>query len=113
MNTVLSFVLIPQFSLTGAAISALVTQLICVLISCYMVGQNIEIKALANSFIKPIIASAVMGLFIFYFGYLHIILLIFIGIVIYCLSFYLLRGITEEDLKTFKSLIDINREKQE
>ena len=112
MNTVLSFVLISQFGLIGAAISTLLTQLTCVLISCYMVGQIMEIKALLNSFIKPIIASTLMGIFIFYFGYLHIILLGFIAVIIYFLSFYLLRGITEEDLKTFRSLIDTNKERQ-
>lgn len=109
VNIVMNLLLIPRFSLVGAAIATLVTQITCLMLACYIVGRASGMRLLANSTIRPVIASAIMGAFVFWLSNLHIILLIFLAVIIYFLVLYMLGGITKEDRETLRDLINPNR----
>ena len=105
LNIILNLILIPQFSLVGAAFTTIVTETYILFMYLYLASRNNLKIPLKNIFLKPLIACSVMGIFIYYFEYLNIILLIAISAIIYFIMLFILRNFSEEDKNLIKKLI--------
>jgi O-antigen/teichoic acid export membrane protein len=103
-NVILNYILIPPFGINGAAVATIVTQAICLIFAHYVTRRDLSYKIIVGVAIRPIIASALMSIFIIYFPEINIILTIFLAIIIYFIVLYLLRGINKSDITFFKEL---------
>lgn len=97
INIVLNIFLIPKYSLYGAAFSTVITEIFYFSAYYFIISKNLHKLNLLKIIIKPMIASTVMGLVIFYFINLNLFLLIGFGIVVYSIIMFLLKAIDEED----------------
>jgi len=108
INIILNFLLIPKFSYVGASIATVITEFILVgsiFIFTYKFGYGIQGKKVVKNISKIIIASLIMGVFIWYFKSLNLFILIILTILFYLIMMYIIKGITHEDMMIFKRII--------
>jgi O-antigen/teichoic acid export membrane protein len=103
-NLCLNFILIPQFSLTGAAIATVAAEGVMFAIMYFEFRKVINVPFLPY-IPKSLLSSILMGCVIYNLKNINVIIVILIGAAVYTLSLYLLRGITEEDISFIKKLI--------
>lgn len=105
LNITLNLFLIPQFSLVGASIATIITETYILMIYLYLAHRaNLKIH-LKTIFVKPVIAGAVMGAFIYYFhSLMNLFLLIGISVVLYFGIFFLIKGFSNEEILLLKQL---------
>lgn len=107
-NIVLNLLLIPKFSFVGASATTVVTEftiLVLVIIFAYKIGYMIPRKEFLTNISKVGFAALIMGMFLWYFNTLDLVTLILVGIFLYSLLLYFIRGISEEDIKILKQVI--------
>ncbi|MEN4017736.1 MAG: flippase [Methanobacterium sp.] len=107
INIILNLILIPQFSYIGASFVTVITEftiLVLVFKSYSKIGYGISRKQ-SKLMIKVIIASLIMGLFIFYFKELETYLLLLFAIIIYITLILLTKCIDKDDANLIHVLI--------
>ena len=111
INVILNLILIPKFSFIGASFATLITEIVLVgyvLLISYKLGYGISYKIVLKNLSKVLVATVVMSIFIWYLRSLSLFLLIFIGILIYFISLYLVKGIDEDDIFLIKEILNKN-----
>jgi O-antigen/teichoic acid export membrane protein len=107
VNITLNFILIPKFSYIAACFNTLITEFVIlslVLIMAYRMGYITQKKGLIKDSIKILISSLIMGLFIWGFKDLNLVILIIISAFIYLIILFVLRGIDDEDIKIIRNI---------
>lgn len=107
INIILNLIFIPQFSYIGASFVTVITEftvLALVFKSYSKIGYGISRKQ-SKLMIKVIIASLIMGLFIFYFKELEIYLLLLFAIILYITLILLTKCIDKDDVNLIQVLI--------
>src|SRR5665811_694552 len=108
-------VLIPKFSSTGAAIVTIYSDAIIAIFSAYCVYKYSRFIPKINILLKSIIASFMMGFFIylypsqFKFGFINLIILIVLASLVYGLFLFLLGGINIQDFKMLLKKSKVNQ----
>ncbi|HZJ41597.1 MAG TPA: flippase [Patescibacteria group bacterium] len=98
-------ILIPRYSSTGAAIVTIYSEATIAIFSAYCVYKYSHFLPKINVLLKSIVASLVMGFFIYFYpdqfkdGYLNLIILIVLASLVYGLFLFLLGGINIQDFK--------------
>ena len=105
INVILNLFLIPSFSYVGAAIATITTEVFIIVLYLYLTSRYLYTIPIHKIIAKPICACAVMGLYIYQFNEIGLILQVIIAIILYFGSLYLLRGFSDEDISLFKKLI--------
>jgi O-antigen/teichoic acid export membrane protein len=103
-NVILNLLLIPSLSYVGAAIATVITSGILFGIYFYFVfkyGYKLSMHKIA---IKPLIASLVMAVFIYCFYSFNLFLLVLLAAIVYLGALYLLKGISQDDIRMFKEM---------
>lgn len=103
INLVLNFILIPPFSLYGAAIATLTTEALSFLM-CYQVFQKVSKVPILKYISKPLIASAFMGAILYLARSWNLFFSTTLGIIIYFTFLFLIKGITVEEIKKVKTV---------
>ena len=103
-NVVFILALIPPLGLKGAAIAIVLVRILGFFLFHREFNKIVPIP-IHNYILKPLLASAIMGLFIYYCLNLNVFFLILGVMLIYFMSFYLMGGLTREELKTIRSII--------
>jgi O-antigen/teichoic acid export membrane protein len=113
INIVLNLILIPLWGFVGAACVTVITE-ICLFISYYyIVSRHICTVSAKKVLIKPVIASAVMCIFIVLTD-LNLFLEIILAAIIYFVILFLIKGFSEDDINIFKRVMGItNKEGKE
>jgi O-antigen/teichoic acid export membrane protein len=94
LNVILNFLLIPLLSLNGAALATLLTEIAVLIFMYIQVNKLISVRLSAYAVI-PLCLSIIMGFLIyFYFSNLNIILVIFLGALIYFLLLMVVEFLT-------------------
>lgn len=112
-NIILNLILVPMFSLYGAAIATLITFIISGIYSLRVINRH-KIGLMPLFFLKSIFASSIMGIFIIYARKLHLNaytkvgIIIFFSIIIYFVIMWILKTFKKEEVKFLKSLIRLN-----
>jgi O-antigen/teichoic acid export membrane protein len=108
-SVILNFILIPRFQAVGASITVLLSSILMFALGIGMISRIIHYRPFKNLlvFLKVMAAAAIMGLIIFFAkDYIHILILIPGGGVLYFYFLYLFGGFKREDissvLKSFK-----------
>jgi O-antigen/teichoic acid export membrane protein len=106
-NIILNLILIPKYSYIGASISTLITEfgVALLLIRAYNnTKYAIEKKTTSFLIFKIIIASILMGIFIWIFQFLNLFLLIILAIIFYLTISYLIKTIDQEDIEMINTI---------
>ena len=107
INIIANIILIPLFSLEGAAIATVIS-LCSVFVFMYLFFYKHIFKINIFKYIfKPVAASIFMGIFIYYLMFLNfnVILLIMIGVINYFAMAFLIKGMEIKDVKLFKDVL--------
>ncbi|MBN1545255.1 MAG: flippase [Syntrophaceae bacterium] len=107
VNILLNLAFIPWAGIEGAALSTLAAELVGIYLYYSEFNKIVNIP-LPAPFIKPAVASAIMGGLLMASREvmeLHLSILIIMGTVIYFTALYLLKGITGEDARTIRALL--------
>jgi len=103
-NICLNIILIPPFSLKGAAIATVISELVLsgYMLSYFRIVNRVKIVKYS---LKPFIAATFMGFILYYFRGLNLALSISIGISSYLFFIFLLKGITYKEIAQLKEQI--------
>ncbi|VAV85781.1 hypothetical protein MNBD_DELTA01-1967 [hydrothermal vent metagenome] len=108
LNIILNLILIPRYSLIGAGIATVLTQLFGSFLLVYWT-LKVRSKIYDNKAIiilsKFLVSSLIMGLFILYFQYLSLIIILPLAGLLYFLVLFIIKGIDSGDLTLLKSVI--------
>lgn len=111
INVSLNLVLIPHFSIIGASIATVITELIITYLSFYFLVKYVCQLQVAATIYKPALASLFMGLLIFMLGKLNIFFIVPLAIFIYTFFMWLLRYFDNTDIQLFLRVFRFRREK--
>ena len=104
-NIVLNAALIPYLSYIGASIATVLSEVLLYFVIIYFINKHYKKLELHKHFIKPLVASLMMGGFLFYFKDANLFLLILLAVLVYFVILLLLRTFTQEDKDIFKQVI--------
>ena len=104
-NVILNLILIPNFSYIGAGIATVITEFFAAFAGVIYISKKGYVLRLSKDITKIVIASIIMGLFIFNFCNMNLFFIILLSIIIYLGVLCLIGGIVKEDMKMIKSLI--------
>jgi O-antigen/teichoic acid export membrane protein len=108
LNVVLNLILIPKYSYVGASIATVATEftaLALAFIWSLRIGYGLSNKKLIDITAKVVIASAIMGAFIFYLRDLTLWGLVPLSAVLYFIVLYIIRGIDREDTGLLRQVV--------
>lgn len=105
INIILNSLLIPTYSYVGSAVATIIAESFLLLAYIYLSARYFHLLPFHKIIIKPIIACSVMGLFVYVFHDVNIIVTIPIAIVIYFSLMFLIKGFSKDDIALMKSLI--------
>ncbi len=97
-NGILNFILIPRFSFLGAAIATLLSIFVYLGLQYPFVSKKLFTINYKKIFEKPLIASFLMGMTIFYCKELHFLVVITIASSVYFLTLLFLKAFSKEEL---------------
>jgi O-antigen/teichoic acid export membrane protein len=109
INVVANLILIPKYSYVAAGAIAVLTTLISLImqyVACSKTGWSVIDRKFLISFGKTVLASMVMGLFIYYLGNMTLLLLIPLAILLYFVTLFALRFFDKEDMLVVRQLIN-------
>ena len=109
LNITINLILIPRYSYVGASIATVITTLLSSILCFYFLSKFIYKIQIYKYILKPIMASTIMCLFIFFFTKTNLFLLICISIVIYFGVLVLLKTFSKKDISLFKQIVNTKR----
>ena len=96
-NIVTNLIFIPKYSYLGAAATTVFTELLVIILMIWLIYKSIHYFP-SFKILKPLLAGAIMGMFIYFFQSWNIFLLICLAIIIYGIILYLIKGIKKEEI---------------
>jgi O-antigen/teichoic acid export membrane protein len=103
-NIILNLILIPLYGFIGAAIAAVITEIIFFLIyTSFIVKYGLKIK-FAVIFIRPLVAAAIMVFLLSFVG--NIFIAVILGAFVYLALLFVFGAIDKEDKLLFKKVIN-------
>ncbi len=106
LNIITNLILIPKYSYIGASIATVITESLSFILFYYFMNIFIYKIPIHKYISKPIMASAVMGLFILFFIKMNIFLLVCISIIIYFGMLVILKTFSKKDIDLFKQIVN-------
>ena len=104
VNIVLNLLLIPRYSLVGAAITTVLSVSVLFILNYYFVAKNFHRLELRPILIKPCLACIAMAVFVFFLGNINLALLVISAAAIYFAVLYALKGFDKEDKMMFNDV---------
>ena len=104
LNIILNLLLLPKYGFIAASVITVITELSACIFWYHIMNVNGYKIPVHKILIKPVIASLIMGLFIFLVN-INLIIVIIIAIIIYFGVLFLLKTFTEEDINLFKQML--------
>ncbi|GAI00340.1 unnamed protein product, partial [marine sediment metagenome] len=104
INLILIIILGINFKGQGAALALFVSETIAIVLMNRELKKFVKFKSLKH-IIKPFIASIIMVIALYVLKHLSIIILVILGIIIYSVVFYLIKGFSKEEIRNLKQTI--------
>ena len=97
-NILLNLILIPRYSVYGAAFATVLSEIFILILELYMISRINQLpnNHLVHDLLKIIVASIIMGIVLYYLQ-LSVWLAIPVGIIVYFAVFILIRGLDDDD----------------
>ncbi|AXV36704.1 MAG: hypothetical protein CIT01_00090 [Methanobacterium sp. BRmetb2] len=103
-NILLNLALIPSLSYVGASIATVLSEIFLYFTFIYFTNKYYHKLRLHNHFLKPLMASLIMGIIIFYLKGINLFLLFIMASLIYLSVLILLKTFNNEDKILFKQI---------
>ncbi|MFA6098460.1 MAG: flippase [Patescibacteria group bacterium] len=106
INVIINIILIPKYSLNGAAVAALISGIVLFFLGLRWIGKIVEYdkKKLINYLLKIFCAAALMGIVLLLLkNDLSIFILMPLGAAVYFVLLYVFKGVNKNDIKTLYS----------
>lgn len=105
-NVVLNLILIPKYSVYGASIATVMSEVFILVLELYMISKINQLpnKHLIYDLIKIISSSIVMGI-VLYYAHLSMWFAIPVGIMVYFAVFILIKGLDSDDKLILRQII--------
>lgn len=107
MNVLLNLALIPSLSYVGAGIATIATETILLGAYFYLVSKYLYRLPMRKTVAKPLIACAIMAVFVYFCSGINLAALIVSAAVLYFVMLYLLKEFSQEDIDLLKQAIRI------
>ena len=104
VNIVLNFILIPKLGIVGAAIASLVSYSIGPIMGYFIQATHVYSSSMLHYSLRPILASLFMSFCIFTIRNYFLVSII-LSPLVYLLILYLIKGISQEDIRMVKIII--------
>lgn len=107
-NIVLNIILVPYLGIIGAGFATLLCYILAFVVTAVASKKTMKLPFNLKEMLKIIIASGIMGAIVYLMnpnGILGIILSIIVGVVVYFIAIFLLKGISKKEIQLFKDLI--------
>jgi len=105
LNIMLNAVMIPIYAHVGAALTSIMCMTLSLFFIFYVLNRQVGGLFLLKFFVKPIIASFVMGIVVYYCRELNLIITILTGALVYVCLILLIRTFNEEEMAILKSIL--------
>lgn len=105
INIVINILIIPSLSYVGASIATVLSEVVVYILFIYMIHRYYGSLNLHKNFLKPFIASLIMGTILFFISGLNIFVLVILGFIIYFVLLIILKTFTDEDKFVLKQII--------
>jgi O-antigen/teichoic acid export membrane protein len=102
INIILNIILIPKYGVIGAAISALVGNIILAKIGYWIIPQVTKISHwfITKTILQVILSASVMGILVWFINFkMHFVFAIFAGVLIYPVMLFITRALTKKEIK--------------
>jgi len=112
INIILNLILIPKYTYTGAAIASTISSLIILVLGLITADQVIKFnkKYLIVNFLKTFLSAVIMGVVIYYLiDKMHFAFLIILGIIVYFILLFLIRGFKKSDVRDLLISLKLKR----
>lgn len=103
INIILNFLLIPKFSLYGAAVATLLTETFVFVFVYIQFNRVVSIKIMKH-ILKPFMASVIMFILLYFLKNLNLFVLLILGVVIYLVIMLAIKGISFRDFSLIKEV---------
>lgn len=97
LNVILNLLLIPHFSMTGAAVATVITQLTLLALGYHYVSKHFHKTSLAAHAIKPLASGLLMGAVTYYLRPCNLYIAVAASALFYLASLYALKVFSSED----------------
>jgi len=104
INIILNIILIPSYSYIGSAFATIIAESFLLLAYIYLSARYFHLLPFHKLIIKPIIACSLMGLFVYFFHEVNLIVVILVAMLIYFSLMFLIKGFSTEDIALMRSL---------
>jgi O-antigen/teichoic acid export membrane protein len=105
LNISLNSLLIPKFSYVGASVATVLTEAVGFGFLLNFIYRHLHALPLFKIIFRPLIASVVMGFFLFYFKQVNLLILIMLAVLLYFGMIYIFKVISEEDIGLVKQVL--------
>jgi len=108
LNVVLNLILIPKYSYVGASIATVVTELTALALVFFWslkIGYGISKKKVVDILAKALVASAIMGVLVFYLRDLTLWGLLPLSALLYFIVLFIIRGVDKEDTLLLQQVV--------
>jgi len=107
LNLVLNFTLIPRLSYIGAAMSSVITELVMLSTVLLIIGRYLYGVSITASLLKTMLATTIVGIFIYLFRSINMFILACIAVTLYLTVVYLAKGFVFQEREYIKQLLNI------
>jgi len=104
INIILNLILIPRFSYAGAAIAIVIAELAITLLLFLYIYKNLKVNPFSKQILKILLASLLMGGFVWFIKNYNLFLVIISAVSFYFLILIWIKGISKKDLKLIKQI---------
>jgi O-antigen/teichoic acid export membrane protein len=108
-NIVGNLILIPRYGFVAAAVTTVISELIQTVGYSYFIKKRVIAYSFLSHFAKPVLAAAVMGLFVYFFKSHNLWVVIMIAGVIYATGLFVLKFFRPTDWDLFKSALNLRK----
>ena len=106
LNAGLNFYAIPKYGITGAAVTTVATEFLCMIILGYFLYKR-NCLIMQKYLLKCAGASLMMGMLVYSIREMHLAAIIPAAVLSYTALLFLFKGITKEDLTTIRELLGV------
>jgi O-antigen/teichoic acid export membrane protein len=111
INVILNLILIPRFSYVGAAVATIITETVLFGLYVYFLSKHFYALPFHRIVIRPIVASLVMGIFIYFCAFVNLILLVMLATSLYFVILYLIKGFSKEDISLLRQVLKMPKDR--
>ena len=107
-NIVLNLLLVPYFSLLGAAIATLLCYALAFAVTAIASRKTMRLPFNISEILKIVIASAIMGMVVYFMnpnGIINVLISIAAGVIVYFAMIFILKAVTRKEIAIFKDLL--------